>query len=486
MNIQKKVNQAAINCWLVIMSVISIAYIVECFKGLRSVLFVSIYISVALISLIVVYAYYRYTKGESGYIKYFVSYGYLAFYFWSLINTRSSLTMIYILPILILSLMYFNTRLIITQSTIAFIINIISIIKRIIIDNSTAPLQITDYEIQILGLLIICVICVTASRLILMTVNFNMEKIENKASECEKTAEELRKIGKIISDMVLNTTREIESSNNNTESSAKSLEEIDNSTSIMAGNIQEQTSKTQRIYENIQILKEKVSNINSLTNDSYNKIIYGNKLMNNLNTNAKNIDDESIKMKISIEELLLKMDSVLTIIKTMENISSQTHLLSLNATIEAARAGESGRGFAVVASEIRKLSDMSNKSTQEIEKILTELSEKVNLVNKNVEEVATSNSLQSLEISNINKAFDIIKENSESLKNNTDDAFVRLEKLVTDNKGIVENISELSALSEEISATISDTLNKILENVKGLKRIEGNMNELQITASNIK
>jgi methyl-accepting chemotaxis protein len=78
----------------------------------------------------------------------------------------------------------------------------------------------------------------------------------------------------------------------------------------------------------------------------------------------------------TVSELGESMDSINAFLTSIAAIAEQTNLLALNAAIEAARAGESGRGFAVVADEIRKLSDESNKTAEEISEIVSPLKDK--------------------------------------------------------------------------------------------------------------
>ncbi len=76
------------------------------------------------------------------------------------------------------------------------------------------------------------------------------------------------------------------------------------------------------------------------------------------------------ELKIAIGEISKCSEEIGTIIATIEDIASQTNLLSLNASIEAARAGEAGKGFAVVAEQVKKLAEESTQAAGETTKLI--------------------------------------------------------------------------------------------------------------------
>lgn len=93
--------------------------------------------------------------------------------------------------------------------------------------------------------------------------------------------------------------------------------------------------------------------------------------------------DDTAKKILALGE---KSQSIGNIVRLIDDLAEQTNLLALNAAIEASHAGEAGRGFAVVASEVRKLSERSRESTEEIRALITEIQSETNSAVMGVEQ----------------------------------------------------------------------------------------------------
>ena len=242
--------------------------------------------------------------------------------------------------------------------------------------------------------------------------------------------------------------------------------DISDSNHSTAESIQTQTTMTHNIQEVIKDTIDSSENMVSVARQS-NEINQQNAmLMNDLRQQSRVISKTNEQVSVAMKLLQDRTNAVKGITDTIFSISNQTNLLALNASIESARAGTAGRGFAVVADEIRQLAAKTKEETENIARILDELSENAGEAVDAVENSVDAAGVQEQMIEQVSESFEQLSENVNELITEIENIDKMLIDLSEANNHIVDNISNLSATTEEVTASSMQASEMTMENFK--------------------
>jgi len=138
-----------------------------------------------------------------------------------------------------------------------------------------------------------------------------------------------------------------------------------------------------------------------------------------------------------IQEIARDSEGLLEINSVMENIASQTNLLSMNAAIEAAHAGEAGKGFAVVAGEIRKLAESSGKQSNTTAAMLKKITTSIVSITESSNDVLSR--------------FGVIDDGVKTVSEHEQNILNAMEEQEVGGKQILESIDRLKAINVSVN-----------------------------------
>lgn len=251
-----------------------------------------------------------------------------------------------------------------------------------------------------------------------------------------------------------------------------SVEEITRSTQITAENIQDQTIMTNNIQKSIVQTLERSENMVQVANQSEKLNSKNIEVMNDIKEHSVVISGINSNVVISMSKLQERTNAVKSIANVIFSISKQTNLLALNASIESARAGEVGKGFAVVATEIRKLAEETRKETENIGIILSELSDEAEQVAMEVYSSISATKKQDELINHASASIEDMNKNVSNLIIDIEEIDKMLAYLSEANNNIVDNITHLSAATEEVSASSIQSAELTVQNLDNSKMVK--------------
>lgn len=261
---------------------------------------------------------------------------------------------------------------------------------------------------------------------------------------------------------------------------SKAVEDVAEGSTGMAASIS-------KINENLLEMSNETKDINASVDEIKNQTVAvqdSSKIMNDkiksMQNSSQKMDEGISAISKRIETVNTTVDKVSNIVSVIEEISSETNLLSLNASIEAARAGDAGKGFAVVAQEIRVLSDNTNTELENIKQIISSLVEECRYCVQASGTIVEDNAKQKEEIKAVLDEFSALDEQIQKTAEKADEieelvtAMIELNDDITKSSNSLTDVSAANAAAtEEMNANIEE-LNAMMN---GVSEMAGNMND---------
>jgi methyl-accepting chemotaxis protein len=315
--------------------------------------------------------------------------------------------------------------------------------------------------------------------------NKTLEKIKNLVIVIKKEAASLHNVGNDLASNMTETAAAINQINANIQSMKSRV--INQSASVTETN-----ATMEQVVENINKLNghvEKQSNIVSQASSAIEQMVANiNSVTGTLVNNANNVKTLKEASEVGrsglqdvaadIQEIARESEGLLEINAVMENIASQTNLLSMNAAIEPAHAGDAGRGFAVVAGEIRKLAESSGEQSKTIGTVLKKIKDSIDKITK-----STVNVLTKFEA--IDTGVKTVAEQEDNIRN-------AMEEQGAGSRQILDGIGNVNEITRQVKSGSHEMLEGAKEVIqesnnldKVTQEITGGMNEMASGAEQI-
>ncbi len=469
-------NVTALICVTIMNLVLCVAYVVEVFKGARTIGSFAILAATCIVPIIVAMVVFL-RKKDAFSIRYILGLGFLVFYGYILFTTKTDMPFCYILVAVAIFVVYADYKFSITVGSIAFLINLGLLIKKIVTTGLTAE-QITNTEIMLACVFLSCLFSALGTKKTTEIDQASMTKADSEKEHSDSLLSTTLAVATTITESIEVAVGETENLNQAINITQRSMEDLTNGTNDTVDAIMEQQKSTNEIADYIECVGVATGEIVKELSSAEENLNVGHDMMNELIEQVKVSEASSAVASKEMEALKEKADQMQNIVGLISNVANQTALLSLNASIEAARAGEAGRGFSVVASEISNLAAQTNNATSDINKLIDTITVSIAEVTNAMEALLESNQHQNECVGRTAENFDKIHESTRVISGQAEQLKQTVDAVSEANAHVVENISNVSAVTEEVTASATETLANCNNNLESIEKVMRIMEQL--------
>ena len=416
---------------------------------------------------------------DFGGYRYIMGFGYLIFWAFIAWTALDQVSYIFVLPLISVIVLYKDKKYIRVMMWSTLFILFTSNLYKGWAKDMMEFVSSVDCAIQF-GVVIVCYVCtIMGIRHLLESDGALTSSIEDNLARVVQTVEKVKVASNSVVDGVTVVRELADENREGADNVVKGMQKLSANNEVL-------NERTVSSMEMTTVIDTQVNNVADLMEQVVDLIGASIEHANTSSTELSEVVDTTNKMaelSAEVESILAEFKNEFENVKretsTIAGITSQTNLLALNASIEAARAGEAGRGFAVVADEIRGLSEGTKTSSTQImtalshleetsEKMLESISATIELIQLNIEKVASVN----LSVSDITNDATSLGENIKVV-----DSAVK--EVASSNKTLVDNMQQVCDIMEVMTESINDAedttkvmLSKYEESAKSAVDIE--------------
>lgn len=478
MSEMKRCNKVTTLCHSIIGIIITAAYLLEVIKGSRSIFYFALIALLALGPAMVEAGIYR-KNPESNILRKVIAYSYAVLYAVVVFTTYSKLPFTYILPMLIVITLYGDVSYCTKIGVGAILINVVDVIYKAFTVGFTHD-EIADVEIRVIVMIVIVIYLYLTTRVSNSINQYKQQELEDEKVKIEHLLNQVMRLSGELSGGVEQVDVHMNRLDKSVEEMSVAMDEVATGTQETAESVQNQLTRTQEIQKLIDEVSEVGIYIKERMDTATGEVESSVADMELLASQARQSREANItvvNLMIELHNQAEKMDEIVGLITSIAN---KTSMLALNASIEAARAGEAGASFSVVAKQVNELADQTKAATVNIAELIGTVTSELKQVTDAVKVVEKNAEAQDEKTEDLSKSLNNIMDMTITIAEKTSGLEKMIEKLSAANEDIVQNIQTISAITEEVTAHSSETLNTCKENqeiVDEVSRITAKLNE---------